>query len=203
VGAQPLCTLLLLVCAAGAVYGAPASPTATLLGNELYTEDADELQSLIITALFEDYAREQGIAADPAEIDAWVDGLRRARAADDQPGLESEDDLTPEEAAEVARMRNDMARAIIVHWKLNRALYRQYGGRIIFQQLGPEPLDAYRAFLEQKQREGAFTINDPALATQFWRYFTEDTRHDFFEPGSEEEARAFSVPPWEQFGLQR
>ncbi|HEY0943857.1 MAG TPA: hypothetical protein VGD81_01275, partial [Opitutaceae bacterium] len=37
-------------------------------------------------------------------------------------------------------------------WKINKALYAQYGGRVIFQQAGPEPLDAYREFLKEQER---------------------------------------------------
>jgi hypothetical protein len=88
-----------------------------------------------------------------------------------------------------------MARSIIRQWKINRQLYGEYGGRVIYQQLGPEPLDAYRVFLEEQQRVGAFTIVDESLETSFWQYFTDDTRHTFFEKGSE--AGALEQPPWE------
>ena len=85
----------------------------------------------------------------------------------------------------------------IRQWKINKALYTQYGGRIIYQQLGAEPLDAYREFLGQRRAEGAFGIQDPALAEGFWRYFTDESIHDFMEPGGADAARAFKVPPWE------
>ena len=35
-----------------------------------------------------------------------------------------------------------MARQFIVPWKIERELHRTYGGRVIFQQAGPEALDA-------------------------------------------------------------
>jgi hypothetical protein len=37
-----------------------------------------------------------------------------------------------------------------------------------------------------------------ALAKAFWRYFTDDTMHSFYEPGSEAESQAFATPPWER-----
>lgn len=95
-------------------------------------------------------------------------------------------------------MRRAMAGGIIRQWKINKALYDQYGGRIIYQQLGPEPLDAYRAFLRQRAADGAFAIRDPAIETSFWRYFTDDSIHDFMTPGGADAARAFTIPPWEQ-----
>jgi hypothetical protein len=71
--------------------------------------------------------------------------LAELRDADD-----AERGGTAEDAAETASARRQVASAFIRQWKLNQALYRQYGGRIIFQQGGPEPLDAYRRFLEEQ-----------------------------------------------------
>jgi hypothetical protein len=99
-------------------------------------------------------------------------------------------------SAEDARARQEIATAFIRQWKINRALYRQYGGRIAFQQGGPEPLDAYRRFLEERHARGDFEIVDRALESAFWRYYRTDTLHSFYPPGSPEEARAFSVPWW-------
>jgi hypothetical protein len=121
--------------------------------------------------------------------------MRRDMAAS---GLVAADDLTPAEKVEVDAMRRDMTRALIRQWKINKALYEHYGGRIIYQQLGPEPLDAYRRFLRQREADGAFAIRDQALEASFWRYFTDDSIHDFMAPGGADEARAFKVPPWEQ-----
>ena len=110
-----------------------------------------------------------------------------------EQGLTAEKDLTPDEAEEVAAMRRSMAQSMIRQWKINRSLHDRYGGRIIYQQLGPEPLDAYRLLLEQRQAEDAFAIHDPALEQGFWNYFTNDALHDFMERGSADEARAFNL----------
>jgi hypothetical protein len=111
-------------------------------------------------------------------------------------GLTAEDDLSPEEAVQAEQMRRDMGRAIIRQWKLNRPLYQHYGGRIIYQQLGPEPLDAYRSYLEARQAAGDFAIQDKDMERAFLRYFKEDSLHACYVPGSEEEARAFTVALW-------
>jgi heat shock protein HslJ len=168
---------------------------ATVLGVEVRTSDPGEMQEIVLTRLFDRYAAEQGIEVTDGEIAAYVDDVRRGMRAE---GLTAEDDLTPEEAAQVEQMRRNMGRSMIRHWKLNRALYRQYGGRIIFQQLGPEPLDAYRKYLEERQVAGDFTIHQKDFEDEFWRYFTSDSMHDFYEPGSEEETQAFRTPPWER-----
>jgi hypothetical protein len=77
---------------------------------------------------------------------------------------------------------------------MNRALHAEFGGRIAFQQGVPEPVDAYRIFLEQAMARGDFAIADPALEPAFWGYYRDDSIHSFYEPGSAEEARAFAAP---------
>lgn len=213
-----------------------APVVATALGEEVRASSAEEMQETILDRLFREYASEHDIAAKPTEIQAWIDGIERARnedrsekearltelqgelqaedlSATERASLESEvaqlegflealdqgSDLTAEESAQLEDMERAMARSIIERWKLNRALHREYGGRVIFQQLGPEPIDAYRDFLEQQQAEGAFAILEPEFENGFWRYFTDDSIHSFLEPGSDAEAKAFEVPPWEQF----
>lgn len=100
------------------------------------------------------------------------------------------------ESAEDRAAREQIAAAFIRQWKINRALYQQYGGRIVFQQGGPEPLDAYRLFLEENQKQGAFRILDPALEAGFWSYYRNDAIHSFYPKGSAEEARVFAQPWW-------
>jgi hypothetical protein len=167
---------------------------AAVLGEEVRTGDAGEMQETVLTRLFDRYADEQGITVTDAEIDAFVENMRSGMRAE---GLTAEDDLTPGEAVQAEQMRRNMGRSMIRQWKLNRALYQQYGGRIIYQQLGPEPLDAYRRYLEERQAAGDFKIHDKSFEEPFWRYFTDDSMHDFYPPGSEEAARAFTIPPWE------
>jgi hypothetical protein len=239
----PLAALALLLIAtspAGAGPQAAAPPAgdvplaATVLGENVRTTDAVEMQQIILDRLFGEYAAAHDVEATAPETEAYLANMERVArqnraerearlaeltdrlAADDVPAderrrleaeraslrellasLEADENLSPDEALEVATMRRRIAEAMVERWQLNRALYREYGGRIVFQQLGPEPLDAYRQFLEQREREGAFTIYDDALEAEFWRYFTDESIHDFMAPGSDAEARAFEAPPWE------
>ena len=172
----------------------PLPPVAaTVLGEEIRAGSADEMQAVVLARLFDRYATEHGVEVGEAEVSAYVERMHKAMAED--PNLTAEDGLTPEEAAQVDAMRRQMGYSMIRQWKLNRALYQQYGGRVIYQQLGPEPLDAYRQYLEERQAAGDFTIIEPSFESHFWRYFNDDSIHDFFEPGTE--GRAFEVPPWE------
>lgn len=171
------------------------SAVATVYGEEIRTSDAARVREMILTRLFNRYAADNAIQTEPEEIRAYLGKMRRGMVKE---GLSADRSLTQAEAQEVVAMRRNMAQSIVRQWKINRSLYERYGGRVIYQQLGPEPLDAYRNFLEHKQREGAFTIDDKAMADRFWRYFTDESIHDFMERGGPDEERAFSVPPWEQ-----
>ncbi len=99
---------------------------------------------------------------------------------------------------EVQAMESTLAASLVRQCKINKALYDQYGGRIIYRQLGQEPLDAFRQFLEQRQSEGVFAIQDPALADGFWNCFTDQSIQDFMEPSSADAMYAFKTPPWEK-----
>ncbi|MEZ5811621.1 MAG: META domain-containing protein [Rhizobiaceae bacterium] len=167
---------------------------ATVLGEAVRTEDVAVVRDVVLGRLFEQFAQKNGIRAEREEIDAHLEALRKGMG---ENGSADEKSLTPEEAEQLGELRQQMARSIIRQWKINKALYDTYGGRIIYQQLGPEPLDAYRNFLEQRRSEGAFEIHGKAMADAFWRYFTDDSIHDFMEPGGADEARAFAVPPWQ------
>jgi len=168
--------------------------TATVFGEDVRTQDSSQVQDAILTRLFDRYAADKDIMAEPKEIERFLERMRLGMA---EKGLNADKDLTEEEAEQVAAMQRDMARSMIRQWKINKALHEEYGGRIIYQQLGPEPLDAYRQFLEKQQREGAFAIRNKSLEVHFWRYFTDESIHDFMEPGGKDETRAFAVPPWE------
>ena len=90
-------------------------------------------------------------------------------------------------------MRRKMAQQWVKSWKINKALYEKYGGRVIFQQAGVEPLDAYRDFLKEQEKSGAFQIIDKQYEASFWRYFTNDAMHTFY---SKDEGTKFINTPW-------
>jgi hypothetical protein len=89
-----------------------------------------------------------------------------------------------------------IAEESVRNWKFNQSLYKKYGGRVAFQQAGPEPLDAYRRFLEEHEKRGTFTIFDPNLRQLFWDYFVNDRHHTFYPQEIAE--RIFDQPSWGQ-----
>lgn len=91
-------------------------------------------------------------------------------------------------------MLRSMALQQVRTWKINQALFKKYGGRVIFQQAGVEPLDAYRDFLTDQQKKGAFRIMDKAAEASFWKYFTNDAMHTFLS--KDEGAKMMEKPFW-------
>lgn len=90
-------------------------------------------------------------------------------------------------------MKRQMAQQFVRSWKINKALYEKYGGRVIFQQAGVEPLDAYRDFLKEQEKKGAFQILDKQCESAFWRYFTDEAMHIFC---SKDDGEKFIITPW-------
>jgi hypothetical protein len=82
----------------------------------------------------------------------------------------------------------------VKRWKVNQSLFREFGGRIIFQQAGWEPIDAYRKLLEQYETRKAFVVHDPALHEAVYSYFKLK-----FTYADEQKARFyFEKPYWER-----
>ncbi|MCP3162116.1 hypothetical protein [Myxococcus qinghaiensis] len=97
-----------------------------------------------------------------------------------------ETDEDPSLAAEESEM---LARSMVLSWKLQRALHREYGGDIIFQQAGPEAVGAYLPFLEARMKAGDFKILDEALGRRFW----DSVRR---APGIRMESNTLETPWW-------
>lgn len=169
--------------ATSTVLGDPAQPlVGRVLGQAVHARDAEELRDHVLRMLTDRFAAAEGITVAREEIDAYVASTAAARGA---------------AAAEERQARAEVAAAFIRQWKINGALQRKYGGRIIFQQAGPEPLDATCRFLEAAEAIGDFAIADPRLEEPFWAYYRDDARHSFYKPGRREAAAAFTTPPWQ------
>lgn len=83
------------------------------------------------------------------------------------------------------RRRKQPGRAF-AEWYLSRlkfqqSLYRRYGGgRILWQQAGPEAFDAMHRWLQAREKAGDFRISDPALRAKFYEYWTNTRMHGAF-----------------------
>jgi hypothetical protein len=82
----------------------------------------------------------------------------------------------------------------VKQWKVNQALYREFGGRIIFQQAGWEPIDAYRSLLDRYKAGKRFIVHDPSLQEAVYRYF----RYKFVYADEKKAKFYFERPYWER-----
>jgi len=87
-----------------------------------------------------------------------------------------------------------VARVWVKQWKVNQALYREFGGRIVFQQAGWEPIDAYRALLDRYKANKGFVVHDPRLQDAVYSYFL----HKFTYAGERKANFYFEKPYWER-----
>jgi hypothetical protein len=109
-------------------------------------------------------------------------------------GLVEMDKKRSEGSAETLKDELESAKQFVGSWKVNHALHKKYGGRVIFQQMGPEPLDAYRDFLKEQEKKGAFKLLDTGYTTSFWNYFVNEGMHSFYD--KEEGDRLMTIPWW-------
>jgi len=89
-----------------------------------------------------------------------------------------------------------VAAMMVSGWKFNQALYRKYGGRVIFQQAGLEPIDAHKAFMQELETSGAYKILDPAYQDLFketYEYFNKK-----FEYADQAAIDKYVASPWWQ-----
>ena len=97
---------------------------------------------------------------------------------------EKENAKDPETAL---KSKQTVAKTFIKQRLINKALYKQYGGRIIAQQMGAEPYDAMYKFLKEEEKNGSFKILDKSFEALFWSYYADESKHSFYKEGSKEE----------------
>lgn len=100
----------------------------------------------------------------------------------------------PEQRRLQEQAERNVAEQWVRQWKLNQALYREFGGRVIFQQAGWEPIDAYRKLLDQYEAKKAFVIPDPKLRAAVYGYF----EHRFVYADETKARFYFEKPYWER-----
>jgi hypothetical protein len=102
-------------------------------------------------------------------------------------------EISAADPEQTRKTNEQIAETFVRAWKVNLSLYEQYGGRVIFQQAGVEPLDAYLYFLKDQEAAGNFQILDKQYEGVFWNYFTNETMHTFYPA---DEGDKFMRTPW-------
>ena len=92
----------------------------------------------------------------------------------------------------------EFATFILSHWKSQRLLYDRYGGgRLNYQQLGPEAFDAMLKWLQEAEIKGDVKFLDLEVREMFFEYWTRE-KHLFVS--DEELDEVFVKPAWGDLG---
>lgn len=121
----------------------------------------------------------------------YLDTLNSLRDHDRRIEQERKD---PERAKMWQDSEQRVSRVWVKQWKVNQALYREFGGRIIFQQAGWEPIDAYRTLLDQYKANKGFVVHDPLLQEAVYSYF----QFKFVYADEKKAKFYFEKPYWER-----
>ena len=162
----------------------PGGPIAALMGNPIPPAMKHQAGSLIFGALTDLYKQQHDIKATPEEIDQFLNSSV-FKEMDDRNTSALQD--------------QQMAVGFIVSWKVNKALYDQYGGRISMQQFGPEPIDGYLGLIADHKKQGTFVFYDPAVEADFMNFFTNQSVAHTITESQEEADKMMSAPFWVNF----
>lgn len=114
----------------------------------------------------------------------------------ERESIQQEADMGEAEQKAAQQFKRQMCHDFVLQWKTNLALFNRYGGRVLFQQGGLEPIDAYRDYLQEQEKSGAFQIINSGDRSSFWSYFLEPSQHFLLE--EEEASQAIRTPIWQQ-----
>ncbi len=121
----------------------------------------------------------------------YLDTLNSLRDFDTKRELELKD---PAQVELLKDAEKRVASVWVKQWKINQALFHEFGGRIIFQQAGWEPIDAYRKLLEHYEQTSALVIRDRSLRDAVYSYFN----HQFVYAEEKKARFYFEKPYWER-----
>lgn len=105
--------------------------------------------------------------------------------------------LPEESRRKMEEGERNMAQAMVKSWKIKKTLFKEYGGRVVSQQAGLEPLDAFQAFLKEMEGGNAVTVHDKAykdVLKTMDSYISKE--HAYLPEGSEETEKYFDTPSW-------
>jgi hypothetical protein len=140
---------------------------------KLTDDEARRLTGKIFGELRRRYMDRHKITATPEEIQQFVAAMNRLSPPDD--------DVSEERKKDDQLGYKAIGEQFVKGWKLDRMLYKKYGGTVIFQQGNPfEPVGAYRKFLEEMEKAKVFEIHDQDNRQKFWYYFVR--QHPFQVP---------------------
>lgn len=89
----------------------------------------------------------------------------------------------------------EILRYSIMQLKVQRHLHGRFGGRVLFQQFGPESVDAHRKLVEELEKNGDFKVTDKALRAALYKQWDVDEgSRDLTD--DKDEIRKMLYPEW-------
>ena len=184
--------------------------------------DTNNLPFIILNNLLDQFSQEKKIMAAPQEIEKMreflvtINGSLISHLNEELRLLISsgDDSVTNSNKIETLRERikivthlwddpsDELLKEKVFLWNLHKALYGLYGGDVYFSLLGPIPVGAYTAFLQEKESEHAFTIFDETLRSYFWYYHTNYTAKTELLIDADDAKEAIETPPWEKRDME-
>jgi hypothetical protein len=156
---------------------------------------AQQLRQLALKEAGSRFIAQHNLNATPAEIAAYgrweADFQRKDRERRAARRAELEKVAAPDERQ---RQELDVLRSLVKHdaerpppnaqvqgwwiegYKLKKALYEKYGGRVGVSKWGPDPVGATEALLREHESRGELQIRDGALAREFWDSLAREPR---------------------------
>ena len=80
-------------------------------------------------------------------------------------------------------------------YKLKKALYEKYGGRVGITKWGPDPVGATEALLREHEKRGDLAILDATLAREFWDSLAREPRMPATQPEHRDFTYYWLKPP--------
>ncbi len=110
----------------------------------------NQVHEFILRALVEDYAKQNDIKPDAAHIDGFQKAYASAGMSDEK--LQS------------------LARFNALRFAADKAIYQQFGGRVVFDQAHPTmPIEAYAKLLMAYKKTGRLVFQEEKYEMTFWQ----------------------------------
>jgi len=150
------------------------------------------MRSIILNPLLKQYEKENAFEVTEEEIEQYLKFMGFGKGVESitvDVGPKGEEPVVPREHMKIG------ASYMIKGWKRNRALFDKYGGKVLCEQMGCDPIGAFRKFLEESEKIGAFEIYDSELRGKFWEYFIDVESKAYIS--EEEGKRLMATPFWQ------
>ena len=125
---------------------------AGMLGYIIRVNASNRIYELVL----EDYAKHKGITINQTLVSKFIEKF--------------EGQVSSETATKPI---NEIAAKQVMQFQTEKAMYEEFGGRVIFRQSNPQmPIDAYNTLLTRYRDAGKLSIIDEDLQDTFWDVFT-------------------------------